>query len=127
MLTSEDFEWPPKRPKDALISLAFGIDGEIVYTLVTYVNFYELLTKTSSIRCKSDNCDVVEFWDESDNLIETLQAGALFGSVLASSPKIFVLVRRSKDNSTVEFMDERPWYRKVEPGWKYDESGILPL
>lgn len=127
MLTIDDIQWPPQRPKDAIIALAFGIDGEIVHTIVTYDKFYELIKTSASIVCKSDNCDVVDFLDESGNVIETLTANSLLGSVLASSPEIFVLIRRSKDNLQIIDPGKHPWYGKVEPGWKYNENGILQL
>lgn len=127
MITIEDIQWPPQRPKEAIISLAFGIDGEIVHTLVTYVKFYNLIVNSDKIVCKSDNCDIVDFLDKQENIIETLYANPLLGSILASSPKIFILSQRSEDNSKLINSGKHPWYRNVEPGWKYDESGILPL
>lgn len=127
MLTLDDVRWPPQKPKDAIIALAFGIDGEIVHTLVTYENFYELITTSASIVCKSENCDTVDFVNEFGCITNTLQADPLLCSVLASSPEIFVLLRRSKDNLQIVEPGKHPWYGRVEPGWKYDESGILPL
>jgi len=126
MLTDEDIYWPPQKPKDAIISLAFGFDGEIVHTVVTYVYFYHLILN-SQIVCKTDSCNVVDFINSNGAVVETLQTTSLFGSILASSPAVFVLAQRSSDNSTVVDEGKHPWYRKVEPGWKYDESGILPL
>lgn len=127
MLTNEDIHWPPQKPRDAVISLAFGFDGEIVHTLTTYVYFYNLITDAKNIVCKTETCDVVEFLNSEGAVIETLQTTPLLGSILASSPAVFVLVRRSEDNSKVVDEGKHPWYRKVEPGWKYDERGILPL
>lgn len=114
-------------PKDTVVALAFGLDGEIVYTLTSYVSFYELIKNSASIVCKTNSCDVVDFLDESGSIVETLIVDDMFGSILASSPKVFVLLKRSADNLSVEDHGERPWYRNVTPGWKYDESGILPL
>lgn len=127
MLTTEDIQWPPQKPKHPLIALAFGIDGEIVHTIVTYVPFYEMILNSSSIICKSDSCNTVEFIDKKGLSITTLTTTPLFGSVLASSPDIFVLSQRSEDNASIVDPGKHPWYRSVEPGWKYDENGILPL
>lgn len=127
MLTTDDITWPPLKPKHPLIALAFGIDGEIVKTLVTYVPFYKLIINAESIVCKSEQCDVVEFVDNRGISITTLHTDPMFGSLLASSPDIFVLSQRSDDNSSVLDSGKHPWYRSVEAGWKYDENGILPL
>lgn len=127
MLTTEDIQWPPKKPKHPLVALAFGIDGEIVHTMVTYVPFYKMILEAKSIVCKSENCNVVDFIDDRGLVITSLSTTPLFGSLLASSPDIFVLSQRSEDNSKMVDTGNPSWYRSVEAGWKYDESGILPL
>jgi hypothetical protein len=125
MLTKEDITYSLQETDRVIMAVAFGIDGEVLITIPTFVDVYELLT-TNTIVCSTENCDTINIVNN-DEIIETIYLNDPFlGSVLSSSPDIMELVRRNPDNSIPEMTPEIRTKMSVVPGWTYDESGFIP-
>jgi hypothetical protein len=125
MLTKEDIIYSFQDTDRVVMAIALGIDGEVLSTLATFVDVYEMLT-TNTITCATENCDTINIV-KNDEVIETISLNDPFlGSVLASSPDIMELVRRNPDNSIPELTDEVRTKMAVVSGWTYNESGFIP-
>jgi hypothetical protein len=125
MLTKEDITYSLQETDRVIMAVALGIDGEVLITLPTFVDVYEMLTE-NTIVCSTENCDTIDIVKD-DEVIETIYLNDPFlGSVLASSPDIIELVRRNPDNSIPEMTPEVRTKMAVVPGWTYDESTFIP-
>jgi hypothetical protein len=125
MLTKEDIIYSNQETDRIIMAVAFGIDGEVLTTIPTFVDVYELLTE-NTIVCSTENCDTVNIV-KNNEVIETIYLNDSFlGSILSSSPDIMELVRRNPDNSIPEMTPEIRTKMSVVPGWTYDESGFIP-
>jgi hypothetical protein len=125
MLTKEDIIYSNQETDRIIMAVAFGIDGEVLATIPTFVDVYELLTE-STIVCSTENCDTINIV-KNNEVIETIYLNDSFlGSILSSSPDIMELVRRNPDNSIPEMTPEIRTKMSVVPGWTYDESGFIP-
>jgi hypothetical protein len=126
MLTNADVYFSGDMSKGVVMAIAFGIENEIVHTMPTYTFFYDLIQTSDSIVCDSDDCTSLKFLDKSGKTIETLTTDPKLGSVLASSPKVFEILRRTPDNSAVEDTERFIKYRHVVDGWTYEGDEIIP-
>jgi hypothetical protein len=125
MLTKENIIYSNQETDRVIMAIALGIDGEVLSTLATFVDVYEMLT-TNTIVCSTENCDTINIVKDNE-IIETIYLNDPFlGSILSSSPDIMELVRRNPDNSIPEFTDEIRTKMAVVAGWTYDESGFIP-
>jgi hypothetical protein len=125
MLTKNDIVYSGQQTDRVIMAIALGIEGEVVLTIPTFVDFYEFLLANKNVVCASEDCNVVNFVD-GEEVIQTLFVDSLWGSVLASNPDIMEIVRRNPDNSPAELTDELRTKMAVVPGWTYDESGFIP-
>ncbi len=114
-----------KEGKGRVMALAFGLDGVIVHTMPTFTFFYDMINSSNNIVCVNDDCSLVNFLDDNENIIETLQTNSKLGSILTSSPKIFELMRRNEDNTPIEASTIPPKNREVIEGWRYNENGLI--
>jgi hypothetical protein len=124
MLTKNDIVYSGQQTDRVIMAIALGIDGEVVLTIPTFVDFYEFLLANKTVVCVTDDCDVVNFVN-GDEVVETLSVDPLWGSVLASNPDIMEIVRRNPDNSLIELTDEIRTKMAVVPGWTYDSTGFI--
>ena len=124
MLTSEDFEYSSEITGRVAIAIALGIDGEVLVTMPTYVDFYEFLLDNPQVICVTEDCGTINFMSE-EEVVETLVTTPLLGSLLASNPDILEIVRRNPDNSFPEITETIRFKGYVVPGWKYDTSGFI--
>lgn len=106
-----------------VIMIAFGIDGEIVYILNTYVWFYELITSYSVE--ENINAPEGKFWldfKNEDGILETIECTEELSALLRSSPNIIEIVR-----SPLPPMESLGNLRWISVGWKYDaDNSIFP-
>ena len=114
-----------KEGKGRVMALAFGIDGVIVHTMPTFTFFYDMINNSSNIVCINDDCSLVNFLDEDNNVTQTLQTNSKLGSILTSSPVVFELMRRNEDNTAIEPSSIPPKNREVVEGWRYDNNGLI--
>jgi hypothetical protein len=124
MLTKNDITYSGQQTDRVIMAIALGIDGEVVLTIPTFVDFYEFLLENRTVVCAADDCSVINFVDGED-IIETLSLDSFWGSVLASNPDIMEIVRRNPDNSFAELTDELRTKMAVVPGWAYDDTGFI--
>jgi hypothetical protein len=124
MLTSQDISYSNEITGRVAIAISLGIDGEVLVTMPTYVDFYEFLLEHPQVVCVTEDCDTVNFMSEG-TVVETLVTTPLIGSILASNPDILEIVRRNPDNSFPEMTEELRFRGYVVPGWKYDSSGFI--
>lgn len=126
MLTKEDIIYSGQQTDRVIMACALGIEGEVIITIATFLDVFELLLNSEAIVCAADDCGSVEVLKDGE-VVETLAINdAFLGSVLASSPDIMELVRRNPDNSLPELTDELRIKMSVVPGWAYDQSGFIP-
>jgi hypothetical protein len=126
MLTKEHIIYSGQTTDRVIMALALGIEGDVLITIPTFVDIYELLLSSTSISCSREKCDVVNLLKDGE-IIETLSLNDSFmGSVLASSPDIMEIVRRNLDNSIPELTVEIRTKLSVVPGWSYNEFGFVP-
>ena len=118
MLTKADITYSGQKTDRVIMAIALGIEGEVLITLPTFVDFYEFLLENTDVACVTESCDVVEFRKEG-GVLETLQVDSFLGSVLASNPDILEIVRRNPDNTLVPMTDEIRTKMAVTPGWRY--------
>lgn len=126
MLKESDVVYSGDLSKGTVMAIALGIDGEIVHTMPTYTFFYDAIKKAASIVCVTEDCSTIDFLNEDGSVFESLTASSFLGSVLASSPVVFELMRRLDDNSAVKDMELFNKLRFVTPGWKYSGLEITP-
>lgn len=106
------------------MAIALGIDGEVLITIPTFVDFYEFLIENTEVACLAQDCSVINYLKDGE-VVETLSVSAFMGSVLASNPDIFEIVRRNPDNTFPEITDNLRTRMAVVPGWKYDDTGFI--
>ncbi len=127
MITDNDIYYSfGKQGEGVIAAIAFGIDGYIVETMSTYTSFIDLINLSSYIECINDDCSMVNFMDKSGLIIQTLKTNSKLGSILASEPVVFELMRRNPDNSAVEPSSIPAKNREVVEGWRYDDNGLIP-
>lgn len=124
MLTKNDIVFSGQETDRVIMAIALGIDGQVLVTFPTFVDFYEFLVENKNVVCATEECDVVNFIKDGE-ILESLEVGGFWGSVLASNPDILEIMRRNPDNSLPEPTDELRTRLAVVPGWSYDEGGFI--
>jgi len=126
MLKDSDIIYSGDLSKGTVMAIALGLDGEIVHTIPTYTFFYDAIKKASSIVCVTEDCSTIDFLNKDGSVFESLTTNSFLGSILASSPVVFELMRRLDDNSAVKDMELFNKFRFVTPGWTYSGKNIIP-
>jgi len=124
MLTNSDILFSGQPTDKVIMAMALGIDGDVLITIPTFVDFYEFLLENTDVVCVTEECTVINYLKDGE-VIETLSVSAFMGSVLASNPDILEIVRRNPDNTFPEITDELRTRMAVVPGWKYDSTGFI--
>jgi hypothetical protein len=112
MITQDEVMWL-KNKTGIPVAVALGIQGEVVYTFVTYEWFFDLLKRGLEVRSVGDNYSFVEFFDDKD-LVESLECSEMLGAILLSSPDVIEITRGSNNPNNKN--------RYVHLGWTYDEN-----
>jgi hypothetical protein len=112
MITQDEIMWL-KNKTETPVAVALGIQGEVVYTFVTYEWFFNLLKRNLEVRCIDNNYTFVEFFD-GEILVESLSCSEMLGAILLSSPDVIEITRGSNNPNNKN--------RYVHMGWTYDEN-----
>ena len=97
-------------PNENGISVAFGIDGEIVHIMNTYVDFYDLMTSGVEVVDAEVPDEYVLHFKKDGQIIETLSCSELLHALLQSDPVI------------IESLGD---LRYVAVGWRYDVNNSV--
>lgn len=124
MLTKADITYSGQETDRVIMAIALGIDGEVLITIPTFVDFYEFLLENTETVCADEDCSVVNYIKDGE-VIETLSVDPFLGSVLASKPDILEIIRRNPDNTLPERTEELRARVAVVPGWTYDSTGFI--
>ncbi len=122
----QNFVWSRKNDDSAednlhtFISVALGLDDEVKHVFGTYVSFFELLTAGHTLVDSSDRYNdgkfYLDFVNDDEAVIETLEAPELIWALLLSEPVVLELIRDGR---------VRPSYSThgivfyVKEGWSY--------
>ena len=112
MITQNDVMWV-KNKTGTPVAVALGIQGEVVFTFVTYEWFFDLLKRDLQIIAKYENYSFIEFFD-GETLVESLDCSEMLGAILLSSPDVIEITRGSNTPNNKN--------RYVHMGWTYDEN-----
>ena len=112
MITQDDIMWL-KNKTGTPVAVALGIQGEVVFTFVTYEWFFDLLKRGLEVRSTNENYFFVEFFD-GETLVESLECSEMLGAILLSSPDVIEITRGSNNPNNKN--------RYVHMGWTYDEN-----
>jgi hypothetical protein len=112
MITQDEIMWL-KNKTGTPVAVALGIQGEVVFTFVTYEWFFDLLKRGLEVRSTNENYSFVEFFD-GETLVESLECSEMLGAILLSSPDVIEIVRGSNNPNNKN--------RHVHMGWTYDEN-----
>jgi hypothetical protein len=107
-------------PNENGISVAFGIDGEIVHIMNTYVNFYDLMTSGVEVVDAEAPDEYVLHFKKDGQIIETLSCSELLHALLQSDPVIIELLRQPLPPR--ESLGD---LRYVAVGWRYDANNSV--
>lgn len=120
MLTMDDITLTlGPTPNMEAIALAFVLDNEVVHTMLTYKNFYTLISSGYSVSEDPESPQGVFrlIFKENETVIETLECNELLSALLRSEPKIVVLVAEPKPP-----IEELGIKRYVTEGWTLGEN-----
>ena len=112
MITENEIMWL-KNKTGTPVAVALGIQGEVVYTFVTYEWFFDLLKRNLDIRSVGENYSFIEFFN-GEELVESLECSEILGAILLSSPDVIEITRGSNNPNNKN--------RYVHLGWTYDEN-----
>lgn len=107
-----------KREDENTILVAFGIDGEIIDIMPTYVWFFELI-KNNIIEenlSAAENEFLINIKNE-NGILETISCTEKLSAILRSNPDIIELARKPLPKESVVGIK-----RFVDIGWKYDNN-----
>lgn len=119
MLNLNDLIFVPKPnlENEGGILLAFGIDGEIVHMMSTFVSFYDLISAGYNVIDAEDPDKFILHFKNGETIVESLDCSELMHALLRSEPDIIEVVRQP--NPPVESLGD---LMHVNIGWLYDES-----
>jgi hypothetical protein len=112
MITQDEIMWL-KNKTGVPVAVALGIQGEVVFTFVTYEWFFDFLKRGLDVRSTNEEYSFIEFFD-GETLVESLSCSEMLGAILLSSPDVIEITRGSNNPNNKN--------RYVHMGWTYDEN-----